>query len=144
MTTAQKVAEHKAKHPDQYCPRPRCLWRTGGGHCPRHQPKEIINESFYDVETNYHIFQRGDAICGRYSPFYRDSDACVTCGRLERHSVHMDEYWKRVARLCLRPRSMTLRAAQIVVDAAMLGIGCTEGAVRTRIEEEQREKSRRS
>ena len=74
---------------------------------------------------------------------------------------HQDEYWQRVQRLVLRPRSMTLRAAQIVVDAAMLSIGCTEGKVRTQIAfeqsvdknrellhnlidgEEQREKSRR-
>jgi len=48
-----------------------------------------------------------------------------------------DRYWERVQRLVLRPRSMTLRAAKIVVDAAMLGIGCTEGDVRTRIAFEQ-------
>jgi hypothetical protein len=39
----------------------------------------IINESFYDVETNYHIIQRGDAICGRYSPFYRGLGGQPTC-----------------------------------------------------------------
>ena len=48
----------------------------------------------------------------------------------------MDEYWKRVARLVLRPRSMTLKAAQVVIDAAMFGIGCVEGAVRE--EQQQR------
>jgi len=54
-----------------------------------------------------------------------------------------DVYWQRVTRLVIRPRSMTLRAAKIVVDAAMLGIGCTEGTVRNRIEEEEpREKNR--
>lgn len=46
-----------------------------------------------------------------------------------------EEYWKRVARLVLRPRSMTLQAAQIVIDAAMFGIGCVEGRVR---EDQQR------
>ena len=46
-------------------------------------------------------------------------------------------YWERIQRLVLRPRSMTLRAAHIVVDAAMYGIGCTEGTVRKQIEEEQ-------
>jgi len=35
-STAAKVAEAKRKHPDQFCPRARCLWRTGGGPCPRH------------------------------------------------------------------------------------------------------------
>ena len=36
--TAAKVAAHKAKHPEQYCPTPRCLWKTGGRYCPRHKP----------------------------------------------------------------------------------------------------------
>ena len=48
----------------------------------------------------------------------------------------MDEYWKRVARLVLRPRNMTLKAAQTVVDAAMFGKGCTEGRIRDRIQNE--------
>jgi len=33
---AAKVAESKRLHPDQFCPVDRCLWRTGGGRCPRH------------------------------------------------------------------------------------------------------------
>ena len=33
---AAKVAESKRLHPDQFCPAERCLWRTGGGRCPRH------------------------------------------------------------------------------------------------------------
>jgi hypothetical protein len=36
MTTAAKVAINKEKHPEKYCPYPKCLWRTGGGYCPRH------------------------------------------------------------------------------------------------------------
>jgi hypothetical protein len=47
MSTAAKVAEHKQKHPERYCPANRCLWRTAklnhatgerecGGYCPRH------------------------------------------------------------------------------------------------------------
>lgn len=40
-SVAANVAQHKAKHPELYCPTPRCLWRTGGEHCPRHrQSKE--------------------------------------------------------------------------------------------------------
>jgi hypothetical protein len=31
-----KVALDKAKHPEKFCPKPKCLWRTGGGYCPRH------------------------------------------------------------------------------------------------------------
>ena len=50
-----------------------------------------------------------------------------------------DLYWERIQRLVLRPRSMTLRAAHVVVDAAMYGIGCTEGEVRARIALEQKE-----
>src|ERR1700685_1396510 len=45
-----------------------------------------------------------------------------------------DIYWRRIQRLALRPRSMTLRAAGIVVDAAMYGIGCTEGTARIKIQ----------
>lgn len=36
MSTAAKVAMHKEKHPELYCPQVRCLWRTGGPFCPRH------------------------------------------------------------------------------------------------------------
>jgi len=43
------------------------------------------------------------------------------------------EYEYRVMRLML-DRDMSHRAAKIVVDAAMYGIGCTEGRVRERIE----------
>ena len=50
--------------------------------------------------------------------------------------AQQDEYWKRVARLVLRPRGMSLRAAQIVVNAAMLRIGCLE-SFQKQIEEAQ-------
>jgi hypothetical protein len=63
-----------------------------------------------------------------------DSSACVACGRLE--SIH-EEYWRRVAKLMLRPRSMTLKAAQVVVDAAMFGEGCIEDMVRAKIQAQQ-------
>ena len=43
------------------------------------------------------------------------------------------EYRKRVANL-IAFRGMSDRAARIVVDAAMYGIGCIEGEVRARIE----------
>ena len=38
-------------------------------------------------------------------------------------------YWERIMRLV--ERGLTLRAAHIVVDAAMYSIGCVEGVVRT-------------
>lgn len=43
----------------------------------------------------------------------------------------------RITRLVEKPRCMTPRAAAIVVDAAMFGIGCLEGEVRKKIQEEQ-------
>ncbi len=39
-SVAAQVAANKEQHPERFCPAPRCLWRTGGGYCPRHQPKE--------------------------------------------------------------------------------------------------------
>ena len=53
--------------------------------------------------------------------------------------VKSDEWVARVAHL-VYDRMMTYRAATTVVDAAMYGIGCTEGTVRKQIEEEQRGK----
>ena len=43
---AAKVAANKARHPEHYCPAPKCLWRTSGGYCPRHTPvrAEAIQE----------------------------------------------------------------------------------------------------
>ncbi len=46
------------------------------------------------------------------------------------------EYWERVLRLMFI-RRMTARAARTVIDAAMYGIGCVEGEVRSRIEREK-------
>jgi hypothetical protein len=43
-------------------------------------------------------------------------------------------YWERIVRLV--ERGLTLRAAHIVVDAAMFGIGCVEGTVR--VEQQKR------
>lgn len=53
MNVQAKVALDKEKHPERFCPAPRCLWRTTklnddrktysfrdscpGGYCPRHQ-----------------------------------------------------------------------------------------------------------
>ena len=34
---AAKVTANKARHPELYCPAAKCLWRTGGGSCPRHR-----------------------------------------------------------------------------------------------------------
>jgi len=53
MNIQTKVAIDKQKHPERFCPEPRCLWRTaklnhetqaheGSGHCPRHRPASDI------------------------------------------------------------------------------------------------------
>lgn len=49
------------------------------------------------------------------------------------------EWARRVGQLIV-VRGMSGRAARIVVDAAMFGIGCLEGTVRKQIEEESRGK----
>ena len=36
MNIQAKVALDKEKRPEKFCPVHRCLWRTGGGYCPRH------------------------------------------------------------------------------------------------------------
>lgn len=35
-SVAKSVRLNKERRPDQYCPSPKCLWRTGGGFCPKH------------------------------------------------------------------------------------------------------------
>lgn len=34
--TARKAREHKAAHPERYCPEPGCLYQTAGEPCPHH------------------------------------------------------------------------------------------------------------
>lgn len=41
---AASVAENKERNPGKYCPVKRCLWRTGGGYCPRHRDREAAFE----------------------------------------------------------------------------------------------------
>lgn len=35
-SVAKKVRLNKEAHPELYCPVGRCMWRTGGGRCPKH------------------------------------------------------------------------------------------------------------
>ena len=46
---AASVAENKERNPGKYCPVKRCLWRTGGGYCPRHAP--ILDAEFTPSEA---------------------------------------------------------------------------------------------
>ena len=42
-SVAAQVANSKRNHPEQFCPVELCLWRTGGGRCPRH-PALIVQQ----------------------------------------------------------------------------------------------------
>ena len=50
----------------------------------------------------------------------------------------LNEYENRVFHLVFGQRHMTVRAARIVVDAAMFGLGCIEGDVRAQIEAQKK------
>ena len=52
--------------------------------------------------------------------------------------LEMYEYAHRIQRLVDAPRLMSIRAATITVEAAMFGIGCTEGDVRAKIEAQKK------
>lgn len=56
----------------------------------------------------------------------------------------LDERARRILTLVEKPRMMSMNAAVTVVDAAMSGIGCIEGEMRKRIQEEQDAESRRN
>jgi len=72
---------------------------------------------------------------------------CYRCNELKRDATlaeletvvryMMPERADRITRL-IEERLMTPEAAATVVDAAMFGIGCTEGTVRARIEQEKK------
>ena len=46
---AAKVAANKQKHPERFCPVPRCLWRTGGGRCPRHSESDALENAIVEA-----------------------------------------------------------------------------------------------
>lgn len=35
-SVAKAVREQKERHPQWYCPDPKCLWRLSSGRCPKH------------------------------------------------------------------------------------------------------------
>lgn len=45
------AARAKERHPEAYCPEPRCLWRTGGGRCPRHPGPFVVTPKPIAPET---------------------------------------------------------------------------------------------
>ncbi len=42
MNVAAQIAQRKERHPEKFCPTPRCLWRTDGTHCPRHSARKVL------------------------------------------------------------------------------------------------------
>jgi hypothetical protein len=40
-SVAKSVRLHKEAHPELYCSNPSCLYRTGGGDCPKHFREEL-------------------------------------------------------------------------------------------------------
>ena len=54
---AASVAAHKEEHPELYCPDTRCLWRTGGGACPRHPRAAVAAASFKKAETDKRLWR---------------------------------------------------------------------------------------
>ena len=42
VNVAASVAQNKERNPGKYCPAKRCLWRTGGGYCPRHAQQPVL------------------------------------------------------------------------------------------------------
>lgn len=59
-SVAANVAANKERHPENYCPTNRCLWRTGGGYCPRHDPMRGFSET--DAEREKRILDRAEMI----------------------------------------------------------------------------------
>jgi hypothetical protein len=67
MRVAASVAAAKERRPDQYCPKPRCLWRTGGGYCPRHAPTCITCSG--PIEPG--LARLGSTTCHNHRPLRR-------------------------------------------------------------------------
>ena len=63
-SVAAKVRVAKSLPPHEYCPSARCLWRTGGGWCPRHggQVKNTTINAFRYIgppeENNMNKYQK--------------------------------------------------------------------------------------
>jgi len=77
VNTAAKVRKHKEAHPDLYCKNMRCLWRTNGKPCPRHEPEVKP----YDVTGAIIAYEQGEL----------DEDGCIT---LFQHLVDTGLAWQ--------------------------------------------------
>ena len=89
MSTASKVAASKEKHPERFCPQPRCLWRTDGQYCPRHhQHSDPTRENDPHALPDVEVWPSGIVIirskCGDFEvPSSGDSARgfCPSCER---------------------------------------------------------------
>jgi hypothetical protein len=64
MSTAAKVAQSKAKHPERYCPTNGCLWRTNGEHCPRHATPSIERQTIIFLKNHAEVMRMSREMAG--------------------------------------------------------------------------------
>lgn len=64
MSTAAKVAQNKAKHPERYCPENGCLWRTDGSRCPRHATPSIERQTIAFLRNHADVMRMTGEIAG--------------------------------------------------------------------------------
>jgi hypothetical protein len=57
-SVAKSVRLHREKHPELYCSK--CLWRTGGGDCPRHRSKGV--RLIATIETHPYGYRRDEVV----------------------------------------------------------------------------------
>jgi hypothetical protein len=68
MNIQAKVAIDKARHPERYCPERRCLWRTGGDYCPRHEDVLVPTERLQEIYDAGSAMQEARDAAGRRPP----------------------------------------------------------------------------
>lgn len=84
MNIQAKVAINKQKHPERFCPVPRCLWKTaklnhktqlheGGGHCPHHDSAQSVSDA-REVEADPNLISKSTAAIVSRLRAYRADD----------------------------------------------------------------------
>lgn len=64
MSTAAKVAQSKAKHPERYCPTNGCLYRTDGSQCPRHKTPSMERQTIAFLRNHADVMRMTGEIAG--------------------------------------------------------------------------------
>jgi hypothetical protein len=83
---AASVAREKEAHPERFCPVKRCLWRTGGGFCPRHKPAPVTPALVSDACKACGLPDHGERPCSIEALAHAREHArpyscsCVACG----------------------------------------------------------------